>query len=83
VESFLASLFFVDSQTGWAVGANGTIVHTKDGGQTWKQQPSGTIQFLINVRFLTPRLGWVVGTNGIILHTEEGGDLPAATPSTP
>ena len=29
----LEDVFFVDTQRGWAVGANGTIVHTVTGGQ--------------------------------------------------
>ena len=32
----LTSIDFVDSTTGWAVGENGVILSTKDGGETWK-----------------------------------------------
>jgi len=34
----LHDLHFVDQQNGWAVGAMGTILATKDGGKTWKLQ---------------------------------------------
>ncbi|MDP7267934.1 MAG: YCF48-related protein [Pirellulales bacterium] len=34
----LHDLHFADQQKGWAVGAMGTIVATKDGGKTWKLQ---------------------------------------------
>jgi photosystem II stability/assembly factor-like uncharacterized protein len=37
----LASLAFVDEQTGWAVGDLGTILGTTDGGKTWRKQRSG------------------------------------------
>ena len=37
----LAEIFFIDSQTGWAVGDTGTILNTTDGGTTWNQtQPT-------------------------------------------
>lgn len=35
------SLMFSDQQRGWAAGAFGTILATRDGGQTWMRQRSG------------------------------------------
>ncbi|HEX5104464.1 MAG TPA: YCF48-related protein [Pirellulaceae bacterium] len=37
----LAGLCFIDEYRGWAVGALGTILHTRDSGQTWRLQHSG------------------------------------------
>ena len=37
----LLGLWFSDAQRGWAVGSLGTILHTRDGGQTWRMQRSG------------------------------------------
>jgi hypothetical protein len=37
----IRSLSFVDGQHGWAVGELGTILATRDGGQTWHRQRSG------------------------------------------
>ena len=34
----LQAIQFADAQTGWAVGAAGTILHTADGGTLWQQQ---------------------------------------------
>jgi photosystem II stability/assembly factor-like uncharacterized protein len=34
-------LHFADGQSGWAVGALGTILATTDGGQTWRMQRGG------------------------------------------
>ena len=31
----LRSVFFLDQARGWAVGANGTILATQDGGRHW------------------------------------------------
>ena len=67
------SLTSVTPQSGWAVGNYGIIVHTEDGGTTWKPQTSGTIEnSLLSVAFATQESGWVVGENGIILHTGDG-----------
>ena len=46
VTARLNDVYFADSQTGWAVGDNGTIVNTTDGGQTWLLQSSGTTEIL-------------------------------------
>jgi len=36
--AWLRGVTFLDAQTGWTVGLNGTILHTIDGGITWKPQ---------------------------------------------
>lgn len=36
----LRSLAFIDEYRGWAVGALGTILHTRDGGRSWRVQRS-------------------------------------------
>jgi photosystem II stability/assembly factor-like uncharacterized protein/outer membrane protein assembly factor BamB len=71
----LSSVVFPTPQSGWIVGANGTILHTEDSGKTWKTQASGasgTDATLRTVVFVTPQLGWIVGDYGTILHTEDG-----------
>jgi photosystem II stability/assembly factor-like uncharacterized protein len=37
----LSSVYFTDSNTGWAVGDAGTILRTTDGGNRWISQSSG------------------------------------------
>ena len=32
----LLDVYFVDNQHGWVVGGESTILHTADGGKTWK-----------------------------------------------
>jgi photosystem II stability/assembly factor-like uncharacterized protein len=68
---------------GWAVGMNaggfGTILHTTDGGQTWKRQ--GTPEEvgdgdLTGAAAVSDREAWVagnVGSDGLLLHTRDGG----------
>jgi photosystem II stability/assembly factor-like uncharacterized protein len=69
----LHSVAFATPQSGWAVGNAGVILHTADGGQTWKTQSSGTSGDLLSVAFGTPQSGWAVGRDGVILHTADGG----------
>lgn len=72
---------FVDSTTGWAVGAFGTIMATRDGGQTWRRQASRTTEPLFGVDFADAQRGWVVGRSGLILATVDGGVTWAAQAS--
>ncbi len=66
-----ASVHFVDSNTGWAVG--GTILHTTNGGEDWNQQVYGITLGLNSVHFIDSNTGWAVGANGTILKTTNGG----------
>ncbi len=78
----LNATHFVDSQTGWAVGDNATILHTSDGGQTWVHQTAPTDCSLQGVFFLDEKQGWAVGRvplpylqrcRGVVLRTDDGG----------
>ena len=72
--SGLLSVTFATPHSGWAVGENGTILHTEDDDRGWTQRTSGTHASLYSSSFVTPQSGWIVGENGTILHTEDGGD---------
>jgi len=41
VSSDLTAVYFVDDKQGWAVGHDGVILHTADGGEKWGLQLSG------------------------------------------
>ena len=58
----LNAVVFVDATTGWVVGANGAIVHTTDGGQTWTQQAIDTGDEFRDVAFVDASNGWAVTT---------------------
>ncbi len=66
-------IYFLSSTQGWAVGNNGTILVTNNGGTTWTAQTSGTTFGLASVYFSSSTQGWAVGQNGIILVTNNGG----------
>ncbi|MBM3241900.1 hypothetical protein FJZ31_36985 [Candidatus Poribacteria bacterium] len=72
-ETNFNDVHFVDARNGWAVGEDGVIAHTTDGGVTWTPQNSGTTNSLIGVDFVNANEGWIVGGNGTILHTINGG----------
>lgn len=71
----LTSLSFLsDGRRGWAVGSEGLILATKDGGKTWASQVSGTRASLNSVSVHADGLrGWAVGDDGVIVATTNGG----------
>jgi photosystem II stability/assembly factor-like uncharacterized protein len=73
IDNFYATKF-VDANTGWAVGAFGTIFQTRDGGTTWTPQVSHTVENLFGVDFADAQHGWIVGRVGTVLHTSDGGE---------
>lgn len=73
VEVDLQALSFVTPSVGWAVGENGTIVHTRNGGKGWASQSSGTDVTLTAVACTSVRDCWVIGEDGRVLATADGG----------
>jgi photosystem II stability/assembly factor-like uncharacterized protein len=79
----LNSVFARDANTAWAVGEDGAIIYTKNGGSPWrtssdeKKRPS-----LRAVDFRNVDRGWAVGEDGTILSTTSRGrvwNLQAST----
>jgi hypothetical protein len=75
----------IDAANGTAVGDNGTILHTSDGGSTWVPQTSGTTKNLYGLNFSNSSTGTIVGEDGTILRTTTGGatsvdDDPGSAP---
>jgi photosystem II stability/assembly factor-like uncharacterized protein len=78
VTDHLYSVYFHDSQYGWAVGygpggshdlnpalsEKGTILYTQNGGLTWTEQTSGTETALMDVHFTDQNIGIAVGGQG-------------------
>ena len=42
--AMLTRVFFVDDELGWAVGHDGNVMHTRDGGITWELQRDGVAE---------------------------------------
>jgi photosystem II stability/assembly factor-like uncharacterized protein len=62
-----------DSLNLWAVGDEMTIIHSSDGGVTWREQFSnaGTNSSFSAVKLFDSHTGWAVGSD--IYHTQDGG----------
>src|ERR1041384_5525934 len=71
--SILSIHFTADKQTGWAVGAGGVILYTKDGGFNWTQQHSGVASTLSGVYARSKTQAVAVGARGVILSTSDSG----------
>jgi photosystem II stability/assembly factor-like uncharacterized protein len=70
----LNSVFFLpDGNSGWAVGATGSILSTTSAGQSWSRQLSPATTTLNSVWFTTPDTGWAVGAAGTVLRTGNSG----------
>ncbi len=65
-------IFFIDEQTGWAVGAHGTGMYTRDGGTTWTGFVLDDIR-LTDINFRDPDNGWIVGKNAMIFSSDDSG----------
>ncbi|MFN8286554.1 MAG: YCF48-related protein [Chitinophagales bacterium] len=71
----LTDVFFINESKGWAVGQQGTILTTNDGGTNWAAQTSPvTSTGFTSVFFTSPTKGWVVGGKQSILTTDDGGN---------
>ena len=62
---------FVTAQEGWAVGAEGTIIHTVDAGLHWTSERSETQHPLERVFFTDKSRGWAVGFGGTVVSYQK------------
>jgi photosystem II stability/assembly factor-like uncharacterized protein len=69
----LFSVSFPSANDGWVVGKFGMILHTVDGGQTWREQDSGTQNALSSISFVDDDHGVAVGSAGTVIVTNDGG----------
>jgi photosystem II stability/assembly factor-like uncharacterized protein len=51
----------------------GIVMHTDDGGKTWKRQTTGTIANLFNVSVVDAQHAYACGAQGVLLSTSDGG----------
>jgi photosystem II stability/assembly factor-like uncharacterized protein len=57
----------------WAVGEQGVLLVTSDGGATWKRQRFFLPQRGVDVAFFDASTGWLVTDAGAVLATTDGG----------
>src|SRR5437764_12577071 len=65
--------FASDKRTGWAVGADGVILHTTDGGFRWEEQHAETPVPLYGLYVKDAKTAVAVGARGLVLTTVNGG----------
>ncbi|MDP3024743.1 MAG: PEGA domain-containing protein [candidate division Zixibacteria bacterium] len=63
----LRGLSFVNGNIGWAVGDNGGIYHTTNGGITWIKQNSGVGIQLNDISCVDATHCWAVGVGGVVI----------------
>ncbi len=75
VQVTLTGVYFLNSQLGWAVGHDATILHTRDGGTTWQiQQYLPELEKpLFDIVFEDEQHGIAVGAYGQVFRTINGG----------
>ena len=74
-DSMFKSVYFTDSGHGWAVGANGSIYQTINGGRYWRRQYNRSRADLNGVYFVDDSNGWAIGDRGTVLRTSTGGNV--------
>jgi photosystem II stability/assembly factor-like uncharacterized protein len=75
VDATLTRLHFLDAQRGWAVGYDGTLLTTADGGRSWTLQkfdPEWARPYY-DLHFFDADNGLLAGGNGALLVTADGG----------
>lgn len=83
--AWLHSIYFIDSQQGWAAGGRGSLLRTIDGGETWRAERRPVEDDLLDVYFADAETGWLLCERAIynqksdedarsyLLHTTDGG----------
>ncbi|WP_431276083.1 WD40/YVTN/BNR-like repeat-containing protein [Variovorax ureilyticus] len=80
VSSDLVAVSFPTATDGWAVGHDGVVLRTKDGGQSWTTQldgrrlgEQGAENPFLDVWFRDADNGYIVGAFGLVFRTADGG----------
>jgi len=69
---WLSGVDFVNADTGIAVGYNGTVVRTTDGGTNWNIINAGVSYNLYSVLFLNDFICFITGEQGILKSSDGG-----------
>ncbi|HYX31035.1 MAG TPA: YCF48-related protein [Pyrinomonadaceae bacterium] len=62
---------YVSGTSIWVAGANGAILRSRTGGQTWEREKSPTNNNLMSLFFLSPDQGWAGGDKMTLLRLSE------------
>jgi photosystem II stability/assembly factor-like uncharacterized protein len=67
-------IHFVNKDTGWACGANGALIKTTNGGNSWKTINSQTTSPILKVKSYNSQIVIASGYDGLILRSIDGGE---------
>jgi photosystem II stability/assembly factor-like uncharacterized protein len=79
VSTDLTAVRFVSPERGWAVGHDGVVLATTDGGRSWAKRLDGRalgplpVPSFLDVWFDDERTGFAVGAFNLIVRTDDGG----------
>lgn len=79
LDTAFVSVRYASPMVAVAVGGNGVIVRSIDGGLTWNAVSSGTTQHLRALRFASATVGVAVGQNRILRTTDGGATWTTAS----
>lgn len=70
----LNGLQFISATIGFAVGDNGVILKTTDGGSNWVPQTSPTTANLLSIKFVNATTGYITAQDTFFLKSSNGGN---------
>ena len=74
VAKIVRDIYMVDENLGWAVGDQGLLLRTGNGGRAWSPVRSPTFSTLNAVAFTSDgQTGWIAANGGLVYKTEDGG----------
>ncbi len=74
-DALLTTVQFFDADNGVITGEFGTVMKTRDGGESWETLPQLVDEFYPQAAYFSdPQTGWISGLGGVILHTSDGGE---------
>lgn len=75
VDATLTRVRFTDADHGWAVGYDGSVLATTDGGRHWELRAfdANWGKPWFDLRFTDAQTGWLLGANGALKRSTDGG----------
>ena len=67
-KTWLEAVAYADEKTAVAVGSQGTLLRSADGGATWERVELNAREWLYGLAFADASRGYVVGERGLILR---------------
>jgi photosystem II stability/assembly factor-like uncharacterized protein len=72
--SSVKKIHFINSNIGWAIGNNGNLLQTKDGGKNWEKINFPNDENLIAIKFVNEKVGWI-STEWAVYKTSDSGRI--------